>query len=634
MKFLHNLLYSKRPSSKTLLDIALVLSIIPHLFVAKFFMLIYLMIALVFILKKQKYKFTPYLFMVIGLVVIMLNFFDNYNFSNLSRMSFFLSFLSTLLLYVVSLQKLTGTINIYLKISPILLMLLSFFFFDSITMLLYSITVFFIFTLLYIWSRMDAIFIDVLKKTSQLFLLSLPSVIIMFLVFPRISYDKADFGFKEDTYAVSGYDGEMHVGAKEIRLSDKIIMEVSFEDANISDDSLYFRGSTLSFIDTPEWKKLPSFTPKDTLQWRQNIIKYDITLYPHAQQWVYSLDIPTMMPSHTLRAGDFTLSARKKVYKKQRYEIESSLAYKLTTTNLEPYLEVNATKNQYTKKALNKLISLNATQKEKVKSLVAFFQDQNLSYTLKPQNIDEQNFADTFLFEGKNGYCVHFASAFATGARLLGIPSRVVTGFKPSKGNMMNNYLLVRARDAHAWVELYTQESGWVRYDPTKYASQVLDSLEEQTQLQDEKGVLDTLNLYFMYLKYTIENWILDYNRLKQLDILNNLLSDAIYLLKFFLALLGIFALLFILFLNIQKSSSKDAITLEMQKLLRLLKKKNIIKQDDETMEVFLQKAQKSSGISMRAISKYYHILKYSQNKKGYSIKTLQEEIQNLKKRL
>ena len=618
MKFLHNLLYSKRPSSATLLDIALVLAIVPHLFVAKFFMLVYLLIALVFIVKKQKNTLTPYIFMLVGLVVIMLNFFDDYNFSNLSRMSFFLSFLSTLLLYVVSLQKLTGVINIYLRISPILLMLLSFFFFDSITMLLYSIAVFFIYTLLYIWSRMDALFIDVLKKTSQLFLLSIPSVVIMFLAFPRISYDRADFGFKADNYAVSGYDGEMHVGAKEIRLSDKIIMEVSFEDTNISDDSLYFRGSTLSFIDTPEWKKSPSFTPKDTLQWRQDIIRYYITLYPHAQQWVYALDIPTMTPSHTILAGDYTLSTKKKVYKKQRYEIESSLLYKITTQDLEPYLEVNTTRNQQSKKVLNNRIPFNATQEEKLKSLVAFFQDQNLSYTLKPQNIDEQNFTDTFLFEGKNGYCVHFASAFATSARLLGIPSRVVTGYKPSKENMMNNYLLVRARDAHAWVELYIQERGWVRYDPTKYASQTLSASQVQTQIEDEKSILDTLNLYFMYIKYSIENWVLNYNHYKQLEILNNLLSDAIYLLKFALALLGIFALLFILFLNIQKSVSKDDISLEMQKLLRLLKKENIIKKDDETMEAFLQKAQKSSGISMKSISKYYHILKYSQNKKGY----------------
>jgi len=634
MRFLNNLLYSKRPSSKTLLDIALILSILPHLFMMKFFMIFYLLFAIIFIVKQKKHSFTPYIFMLLGIVLIIINFFDDYNFSNLSKMSFFISLISTLLVYVVTLQKLTGVINIYLRISPVLLLLLSFFFFDTITMLLYSSFVFFAFVLMFIWVRMDAPFIEVLKKTSQLFLLSAPSVIILFLVFPRISFDKAEFGFRGDTYTTSGYDGVMHVSSKEIRLSQKMIMEVSFNDTNISDDALYFRGSTLSHYNNFQWQRPEHFTAQDNLVKRQDFITYNITLYPHADHWIYALDMPLVTPPRSQRDGDFTLRTKKKIYEKKRYQLRSALKYKLTTKILDQYLEIDQTQASAISQLFKDLIPQDVSNKEKASLLVKFFQNQNLSYTLKPLNIDEKNFTYTFLSKGKNGYCVHFASAFASSARVLGIPSRVVTGFKPHKDSMMNNYLLVKASDAHAWVELYFEDDGWVRYDPTKYASQTLDTLQDNAQLGKKDGIFDYINLSYMYVKYTIENWILDYNRIKQMDILNKLLSDIIYFLKFAFSLLASFALLFLLYLNLKKSNSKDALTLEMDKLMKLLREKNIEKKDDETMEHFLNRVEQNLNISLFEINKYYHILKYSKNEKGYKIRILKKKIQMLKDKL
>ena len=634
MRFLHTLLYSKRPSSKTLLDIALVLSALPHLFVMKFFMIVYLLVALIFIIKKDKYTLTPYIFMLIGIIIIAINFFDDYNFSDLSKMSFFISLISTLLLYVVTLQKLTDVINIYLKISPILLMLLSFFFFDSISMLLYSISVFFVFTMMYIWSRMDALFIDVLKKTSQLFLLSLPSVIIMFLLFPRISFDKAEFGFRGETYTTSGYDGTMRVSSNEIKLTDKLIMEVSFEDANISDDSLYFRGSTLSVYNGLEWQEALSFKPDGSLERRSNFISYNLTLYPHANHWIYALDLPLLTPSKATRSSDFVLRSNKKIYEKKRYQLKSALSYKLSSNKLQHYLNIDKMQYPRTTKVLTDMLPSKSSEQEKIKHLVNFFQDQNLSYSLKPIGINETSFTDSFLFEGKTGYCVHFASAFATSARIMSIPSRVVTGFKPDKENMINNYLVVKSRDAHAWVELYTQKDGWVRFDPTAYASQILNKDTSTEQFQQNSTIFNTLNLSFMYVKYTIENWILDYNRLKQLDILNKLITDLIFLIKFVLVLLGVFVLFFLLSLVIKKSNSKDGITLEMQKLFKVLKKKGLIKKEDESMQAFLQRAQRELDISFSSIDRYYHLLKYSKNPKEYELSTLEMEIKKVKNKL
>lgn len=65
------------------------------------------------------------------------------------------------------------------------------------------------------------------------------------------------------------------------------------------------------------------------------------------------------------------------------------------------------------------------------------------------------------------GYCENFATAMAVMARTLDVPSRVVLGFTPGESTGQENVVVVRDRNAHAWVELWIPTQGWVRFDPT-----------------------------------------------------------------------------------------------------------------------------------------------------------------------
>lgn len=66
----------------------------------------------------------------------------------------------------------------------------------------------------------------------------------------------------------------------------------------------------------------------------------------------------------------------------------------------------------------------------------------------------------------RTGYCEQFSTSMAVMARMLGIPSRVVLGFTP--GTLLEDgRVVVRDRNAHAWVELWMPSQGWVRFDPT-----------------------------------------------------------------------------------------------------------------------------------------------------------------------
>ena len=69
----------------------------------------------------------------------------------------------------------------------------------------------------------------------------------------------------------------------------------------------------------------------------------------------------------------------------------------------------------------------------------------------------------------RTGYCEQFATAMALMARTLNIPSRLALGFAPGEvvDQDGDEYIFVRARNAHAWVELYIAGQGWLRFDPT-----------------------------------------------------------------------------------------------------------------------------------------------------------------------
>lgn len=88
-------------------------------------------------------------------------------------------------------------------------------------------------------------------------------------------------------------------------------------------------------------------------------------------------------------------------------------------------------------------------------------------YTLQMPDFEPADPVAHFLFDRKKGHCEYFASAMAVLLRLRGIPSRVVTGFQGNDEAPINGWLVVRASDAHSWVEAYLPDRGWVVFDPT-----------------------------------------------------------------------------------------------------------------------------------------------------------------------
>ena len=103
---------------------------------------------------------------------------------------------------------------------------------------------------------------------------------------------------------------------------------------------------------------------------------------------------------------------------------------------------------------------------DKAATLEAYLK-KNYGYTLDLTGNAGKDPIAQFLFKTRAGHCEYFASSMTLMLRTLGIPSREVNGFLPGEFNDLGGDYIVRASDAHSWVEAYFPGSGWIVFDPT-----------------------------------------------------------------------------------------------------------------------------------------------------------------------
>jgi hypothetical protein len=110
-----------------------------------------------------------------------------------------------------------------------------------------------------------------------------------------------------------------------------------------------------------------------------------------------------------------------------------------------------------------------------------------------------------FLFETRAGHCEYFASAMAIMLRTLGIPTREVNGFLPGEYNDLGEDYIVRASDAHSWVEVYFPGTGWMTFDPTPPGA------------EDAGGFFSRLGQYVDWFELSWNEWVINYDFIHQI---------------------------------------------------------------------------------------------------------------------
>lgn len=117
--------------------------------------------------------------------------------------------------------------------------------------------------------------------------------------------------------------------------------------------------------------------------------------------------------------------------------------------------------------ALAKKISAGErTDADRARAIETYLRE-SYGYTLELLSKEAPDPLAHFLFERKKGHCEYFASAMTVMLRTLDIPARLVTGFQGGTLNPVSDLYVIRASDAHSWVETYLPGRGWTVYDPT-----------------------------------------------------------------------------------------------------------------------------------------------------------------------
>ncbi|HTB12665.1 MAG TPA: DUF3488 and transglutaminase-like domain-containing protein [Bryobacteraceae bacterium] len=151
------------------------------------------------------------------------------------------------------------------------------------------------------------------------------------------------------------------------------------------------------------------------------------------------------------------------------------------------------------------IIEGSPTEDAKARAIEKYLR-RNYGYTLQLLPATVPDPLANFLFERRKGHCEYFASAMAVMLRSVGIPSRVVTGFASGVYNPLTGWQVVRASDAHSWVEAWISGHGWRTFDPTPPDPSAIQS-----------PFMSRAALFFDAAEQFWQDWVLSYDLDRQI---------------------------------------------------------------------------------------------------------------------
>lgn len=300
---------------------------------------------------------------------------------------------------------------------------------------------------------------------------ALPVALLLFLFFPR--FQGQIWSLPGGGQAVTGLSNEMSPGAiSQLSESDEPAFRVSFLGQRPPSTMLYWRGPVLHEFDGYTWRRQPGRISRSArLEFRGPEYRYRVTLEPNQRNWWFALDLPSgRIPTGVLFTYDYQLIAAQPVTQTTSYELSSQTDYRsrdeLSFLSRRMGLQLPEGRNSRAVAWAKRERAAARDDDAYVRRVLDLFRDGGFVYSLTPPRLD-LNSVDDFLFNTRSGFCGHYASAFVTLMRAAGIPSRVVTGYHGGEWNPIGEYLIVRQADAHAWAEIWVQDRGWTRIDPT-----------------------------------------------------------------------------------------------------------------------------------------------------------------------
>jgi hypothetical protein len=338
------------------------------------------------------------------------------------------------------------------------------------------------------------------RVAPALMLMILIGGAVVFFVMPRMSAGYMG-AYSFGTDLSSGFSDRVQLGQiGQIQQSSAVVMHIQIDGDSVGRSDLHWRGVTLARFDGHTWSnrreqfplqrqsdntfKVPrtnAVLPSDATSSpaREHLIHYRVLMEPIGTNvfflapWARSVSGDYRTMGADSGGAVYNLDSQHPI---NRYEADSDIAApapaELRTAGRDYPLQVVATYlrlpplDPRVPRLAAQITNSASSDFDKAAALENHLRTR-FGYTLElPQTVVKDPIAN-FLFERKQGHCEYFASSMAVMLRTLGIPSRVVNGFRTDEFNDLTGNYVVRAKDAHAWVEAYFPGYGWQTFDPT-----------------------------------------------------------------------------------------------------------------------------------------------------------------------
>ncbi len=338
-----------------------------------------------------------------------------------------------------------------------------------------------------------------LAIAPALMLMILAGSFLIFFLLPRVS-SRYLSAYTPTSDVSTGFTDRVQLGRiGQIQQSSTVVMHIEIQNDLQGGYDLKWRGIALSAFDGRVWSNsyeqtqlrpagdgsyrlAPLVDPFSASVVASRFIRYRVLMEPLGTNVFFLAERPRSLTgnfrqvSMDASGAVFDLDADHPI---NRYEAESQLAEhdsdelrlaaNTAPEGMDQYLKLPPLDIRISKLA-EEITAAAPSNYDKAIALEQYLSTR-FGYTLElPRSLPQDPLAN-FLFERKKGHCEYFASSMAVMLRSLHIPSRIVTGFRGGEFNDLTGQYVVRASDAHSWVEAYFPGSGWISFDPTPAGS-------------------------------------------------------------------------------------------------------------------------------------------------------------------
>ncbi len=458
------------------------------------------------------------------------------------------------------------------------------------------------------------------QQSIKMIIQSFPIMLLLFIVTPRLP---PFWHAPTDINTQTGLSEQITPGdIANLAQSDELVFRAEFANGKIPPvQERYWRSIVLDYFDGKTWRlnKAQYNYQQILLESEANLrnessinYQYLIIAQPNNTPWLYSLDIPAVnysigniSPKVNRQYQLFQTNPQNKptFYMLNSYTQAPRASYDVQQ-DYERYLQVPKTGNTRTVEWVQNNIDESMTFNEIVGTIQSYFLTQPFTYTLKPP-LMQQSPVDEFLFDNQRGFCSHYASAMTYMLRLANIPARMVAGYQGGQVQG-NNVMSVYQYDAHAWLEAYEPQNGWVAFDPTALVApnrtllglmSALDESESSILIEQSADIWDLpvfnkLNEYLAILDHNWHQLVLNFDQRTQIDLIKKLFGELSYQTLFTFLILSIIVIvifLTVLFLPYRKWFRKDKEP-TVSAVLNFLDKQGLKRNKNESLKNFIKR--------------------------------------------